>query len=548
MSGMKSLILTCCAVGVLTSGSQAWAIDNCTQVTAQNETDADSVANDQTGADVAATQANILALNPTDGSLDAVQANDDEDCAAVVPTIIYDFGDAPDTYGTVVASGGAQHEVVPWLKLGTLIDAELEGAPNADANGDDTTDGADEDGVSIPSLTAGQTGPVITLATPTNTSGADAYVACWIDYDSNGTFDAGEFATATVPDANAANISLTMPDVPTDVATADAIATGVDSYARCRLSNTALTADDAAGVLNDATGIADGEVEDYPVDFVSSAVFDLALDKKLASGQAPSVDPGDTVTFTITVINQGTADATGITITDYVPAGLTLAAGANGTDVWEPNTDAGADANSVKLITAIDLAVATGSTTIDISFTVDADSTFGELVNTAEISDASGGNDVNGDPLVEKDSTPDATDNEDPALVVDDSVVGDAKANPLVDDEDDHDIAAINIIGVDLELTKRVLDTAGNPIAGPVYRGDTIVYELVVTNQGPNDATGVVVNDLLPTGVTYVSDDGAPGAYVPATGEWTVGSDVAAPDTNGGVPGTATLKITVTID
>lgn len=43
--------------------------------------------------------------------------------------------------------------------------------------------------------------------------------------------------------------------------------------------------------------------------------------------------------------------------------------------------------------------------------------------------------------------------------------------------------------------------------AGPVTVGDTIVYTITVTNNGPDDATNVQVTDTLPAAVSYVSDD-----------------------------------------
>ena len=50
--------------------------------------------------------------------------------------------------------------------------------------------------------------------------------------------------------------------------------------------------------------------------------------------------------------------------------------------------------------------------------------------------------------------------------------------------------------------------------------GVNVVFTLVVTNDGPSDASGVSVSDLLPSGYSYVSDDGG-GAYVAPT--WTIG-------------------------
>ncbi len=68
--------------------------------------------------------------------------------------------------------------------------------------------------------------------------------------------------------------------------------------------------------------------------------------------------------------------------------------------------------------------------------------------------------------------------------------------------------------------------------------GQNVVFTITVTNAGPGAATGVVVSDALPGGITYVSDDGG-GAYNSATGLWTVGSVAVA--------GSATLHITATI-
>lgn len=59
--------------------------------------------------------------------------------------------------------------------------------------------------------------------------------------------------------------------------------------------------------------------------------------------------------------------------------------------------------------------------------------------------------------------------------------------------------------------------------ATTVTVGQTVTYRITVHNSGPNQATGVSVTDQLPDGLTFLSADGTPGSYDPATGQWTVG-------------------------
>ena len=65
----------------------------------------------------------------------------------------------------------------------------------------------------------------------------------------------------------------------------------------------------------------------------------------------------------------------------------------------------------------------------------------------------------------------------------------------------------------DLEVIKVVSNHT------PKY-GDVIAWTVTVINHGPNDAEGVYVDDLLPYGLSYVSDD-SNGAYV--NGKWNIG-------------------------
>ena len=54
--------------------------------------------------------------------------------------------------------------------------------------------------------------------------------------------------------------------------------------------------------------------------------------------------------------------------------------------------------------------------------------------------------------------------------------------------------------------------------------GSTIIFTIIVTNYGPDNATGVYVVDLLPAGMKFVSFSADVGTYDPITGLWTVGN------------------------
>jgi uncharacterized repeat protein (TIGR01451 family) len=91
----------------------------------------------------------------------------------------------------------------------------------------------------------------------------------------------------------------------------------------------------------------------------------------------------------------------------------------------------------------------------------------------------------------------------------------------------------VKVSPADLSLTKTVDDSTPNV-------GNNITYTLNVTNSGPNSATNVTVHDLLPSGVSHVSNNPSQGSYNNNTGIWTVGSI-----TN---PSFAILNITVSVD
>ena len=89
-------------------------------------------------------------------------------------------------------------------------------------------------------------------------------------------------------------------------------------------------------------------------------------------------------------------------------------------------------------------------------------------------------------------------------------------------------------------IVKAIADPTEVP-AGGFTPGTSVTYTLALTNEGPSPATGVIAQDKLPSGVTFVSAEGD-GTYDAASGKWDLSSEVIEKDA------TRTLRITVTID
>ncbi|HRY33433.1 MAG TPA: GEVED domain-containing protein, partial [Bacteroidales bacterium] len=102
----------------------------------------------------------------------------------VVNRLAADFGDAPDTYTTLYASGGPYHMMPSNLWLGDSIDYDIDGMPGANCLGDDNNLTDDEDGVNVPhNLSRGNPGFFFVKA-----SAAGGYLNTWVDYNHDGDF------------------------------------------------------------------------------------------------------------------------------------------------------------------------------------------------------------------------------------------------------------------------------------------------------------------------------------------------------------------------
>ncbi|MEM7575506.1 MAG: hypothetical protein AAF433_21560 [Bacteroidota bacterium] len=257
---------------------------------------------------------------------------------------------------------------------------------------------------------------------------------------------------------------------------------------------------------NDVSGNGNnGEDEDdHDVASIEVLTFDLALIKELADGQSSSVEPGDTVRYTITVFNQGDIAADNIEISDYIPEDMAYEAGA-GDGVTDNTilgwTEAGGIATNTLLIDGG--LQPDSSTTIDIFLTLNSPLLPPGTVidNFAEISDAT---DENGDEQEDVDSELD--DNPDDDDLTSDNETG-GNGNIPGEDDDDHDVASITIEGFDLALIKLLADDQ----PAQVRPGDTIHYRIRVINQGMIAADQIEVIDYLPADGSLIYEGGIAG-------------------------------------
>lgn len=168
-------------------------------------------------------------------------------------TANFDYGDLPEVYNTLFdagvhnnLTGGARHTKGIFF-LGSSVDAELNGAPSADALGDDILGLNDEDGVFVDPLVAGSPGQLEVIASLNG-----GFLQAWMDFNGDGDFDdviggvSERLFTNELLDAGSNFLSFAVPDV----IDADTV------YARFRYGEFGLG----------LTGLASfGEVEDYVI-------------------------------------------------------------------------------------------------------------------------------------------------------------------------------------------------------------------------------------------------------------------------------------------
>jgi uncharacterized repeat protein (TIGR01451 family) len=204
---------------------------------------------------------------------------------------------------------------------------------------------------------------------------------------------------------------------------------------------------------------------------LTASLIDLSLTKTV-SNATPNV--GQNVTFTITAANAGPSNATGVVVTDLLPAGLTfVSATPSGSTTYTSGTGVWTIGNLNSAATAQLQIVATVASS-------------GVKTNTAEVTAANEG---------DVDSIPN-------------------NQNPQ---EDDQASVSVTPQVADLSVTKTVNNATPN-------KNENVTFTITVSNAGPNSGTNVAVTDLLPAGLTFVSSTPSVGSYASGTGIWTVGT------------------------
>ncbi len=218
---------------------------------------------------------------------------------------------------------------------------------------------------------------------------------------------------------------------------------------------TSTVAPDATGdLVNTATvTMPPGMVDPDPDDNTSTDVDVLVSTADLGVTKTDLPDPvvaGTGLAYTLAVVNNGPSTATGVTVVDTLPSGVTLQSAT-------PSQGSCSTAGNVVTCT---LGVLAPSGTAGITLTAEVDpAATGTLTNTVTVSG-------------------DGTD-------------------PVPDNDADTEPTVV-LAEVDLALLK-----TDSP--DPVEEGQELTWILHVANAGPSDATGVVITDVLPPQVVFVS-------------------------------------------
>jgi uncharacterized repeat protein (TIGR01451 family) len=226
----------------------------------------------------------------------------------------------------------------------------------------------------------------------------------------------------------------------------------------------------AAGSLTDtasvASGVPDPDTTNNSASVTVTVIHQPGPEADLSLTLTAAPDPvvvGQTLTYTLNVANAGPSDATGVVLTDVLPAGVSLVSA---------QASQGSCGGTATVSCSLGTVAVGGNAAVVIQVTANA---AGTLTDTASVT-----SDVD---------DPDTTNN-----------------NASVT------VTATSVPGEEADLT---LALVADP--HPVLVGQTLTYTLDVSNNGPSDAVGVTLTDVLPAGVSLVSVEASQGSCAGST-------------------------------
>lgn len=269
--------------------------------------------------------------------------------------LLNDYADAPSSYGVPSHILDCTH-----IRMGSLDD---ETGPNhgTNANGDDNTGIDDEDAISVfPIYNIGGPQTIsVTVEGIINTTGLDAKLYGWIDFNNDGKFTVGEATSVNVANGFTGSKVLTWTGV-------TVTGTPSNQYLRLRLTTNSLN--DNAGTTNvderSTVSASDGEVEDYYICVKPNAGNDKDVNCASLPGGSSTMTATGSGTWTAQAGNPGTATITNAsspttTITNFSAEGIYFFIWTNATscakDTVEITVTAKPNAGSNKTITCAEL-------------------------------------------------------------------------------------------------------------------------------------------------------------------------------------------------
>jgi uncharacterized repeat protein (TIGR01451 family) len=238
-----------------------------------------------------------------------------------------------------------------------------------------------------------------------------------------------------------------------------------------------VTPQGAGDITNQATvtsELADRDSEDTSASAVTTVR--AAADLSLTGSDSPDpVLAGEQLTYTLTAQNAGPQEATGVTLTDTLPAGVT----------FESATPTQGTCSETSGTVTCSLGALADEATTGVEIKVRR-ATPGTITNQAEVSSSAHDSDT---------------------------------GNNSVSIETTVDPAA------DLSLTKA-------DAQDPVLAGELVTYTLTAHNSGPQDATGVTVTDTLPGSMTFDSATPSQGSCSESAGTVTCALGTLADEAN----------------